>query len=327
LTRADSDALASRTVAPDLDAVAATSTSTVSLSAGTTNWTTTLTGTTPSWQTVRSRAVETGRFISASDEANVAGVVVLGPDTASQLFAGRTAVGQTVTLGSAKLEVIGVLKPLSSSDITSNNDLAVVPASTMSERLVGGTGRNSVDSIYVKATSDHTLSAAYQEANAELLNLHRISSTGTPDFSIATQDSILSAATSVDQTLTVMLGGIAVISLLVGGIGVMNIMLVSVTERIREIGLRKALGARPQLIRRQFLLEASVLGLAGGLLGVGLGAIGGAILPHVSNARVLFSPAASLLAIVVAIGVGVVFGVYPATRAARLAPIDALRTE
>jgi len=125
----------------------------------------------------------------------------------------------------------------------------------------------------------------------------------------------------------VMLAGIAVISLLVGGIGVMNIMLVSVAERIREIGLRKALGARPALIRRQFLVEASVLGLAGGVAGVIVGAIGALVVPHVTDSHVLVSLPASLAAIVIAVGVGTVFGVYPAARAARLAPIDALRSE
>jgi putative ABC transport system permease protein len=192
---------------------------------------------------------------------------------------------------------------------------------------VGGTNRNSVSSIYIKATSSGTLSAAYQEANALLLNAHKITTAANADFSIATQQSILSAATSVDDTLTVMLGGIAVIALLVGGIGVMNIMLVSVTERIREIGVRKAIGARPKLIRRQFLVESAVLGLAGGLLGVGLGVIGAVVIPSVTDARVEVSVPASIGAIAVAIGIGMIFGVYPASRAARLAPIDALRSE
>jgi putative ABC transport system permease protein len=184
-----------------------------------------------------------------------------------------------------------------------------------------------VSAIYLKATSSDTLSAAYQEAETLLVNLHGVADASSADFSIATQESILSAATSVDQTMTVMLGGIAVISLIVGGIGVMNIMLVSVTERIREIGLRKALGARPRAIRRQFLVEASVLGLAGGVLGVVVGAVGAAVLPRITDTRVILSVSASVLAIAIAVGIGVVFGVYPATRAARLAPIDALRSE
>ena len=327
LTVEDAEAIADPKAAPDVQAVAATATTSVSLTNGDTNWTTTLTGTTPSWSEVRSRDVTSGRFLDDDDEAEAAAVVVLGPDTASELFTTGNPVGQYVTYNGSKLKVIGVLEELSSSDETSNNDLAIVPFSTYSERLVGGSGRDSVSSIYVKATSEATLSAAYQETNALLLNLHGITSADDADFSIATQESILTAASSVDKTMTVMLGGIAVISLLVGGIGVMNIMLVSVTERIREIGLRKALGARPRSIRRQFLVEASVLGFAGGVLGVALGVVGAVVLPHVTDTRVILSLTASLAAIAMAIGIGVVFGVYPASRAARLAPIDALRSE
>jgi ABC-type antimicrobial peptide transport system permease subunit len=327
LTVQDARALSSKAAAPDIEAVAATSTSSVSLVNGSTNWTTTLTGTTPSWRTVRSRGVTSGRFLSAADEADAAAVVVLGPDTASELFDNRDPVGRSVSYNGVKLEVIGVLEELSSSDDTTNNDLAIVPLSTYSQRLVGGTSRDSVSSISVKATSAGTLSAAYQEANALLLSSHRITATANADFSIATQQSILSAAHSVNDTLTVMLGGIAIISLLVGGIGVMNIMLVSVTERIREIGLRKSLGARPRLIRRQFLVEASVLGLAGGVLGVILGLLGALLLPTFSDSRVILSVPVALGAIIMAMGIGVVFGVYPASRAARLTPIDALRSE
>jgi len=327
LTVQDAQALRSRTVAPDIEAVAPASTSQAELVYGSTNWTTSLSGTTPEWRTIRSRGVSSGRFLDASDEDHASSVIVLGPDTATQLFGNADPVGQSISLNGVKLQVIGVLDSLSSSDATSNNDLAIVPLSTYSQRLVGGVNRNSVSSIYVKATSASTLSAAYQEANALLLNTHKITTAANADFSIATQQSILSAATSVDDTLTVMLGGIAVIALLVGGIGVMNIMLVSVTERIREIGVRKAIGARPASIRRQFLVEAGVLGLAGGLLGVALGLIGAAVIPEVADARVIVSIPASLAAIVVAIGIGMVFGVYPASRAARLAPIDALRSE
>ena len=327
LTMQDAAAIGQRTVAPDVQTVAPVASSNAELVRGSTNWTTTLQGTTPNWSVVRSRTVSSGRFITAADQNNVNAVVVLGPDTATQLFGAGSPLGQTVTDNGVKLEVIGVLQPLSSSEQTSNNDLAIVPQSTYAQKLVGGVNRNSVSNIYVKAPSSGALSAAYQETDALLLNTHRISTPTSADFSIATQQSILAASTTVNDTLTVMLAGIAVIALLVGGIGVMNIMLVSVTERYREIGVRKAIGARPALIRRQFLAEASMLGLAGGILGVLLGLVGAALIPAFTDSNVIVSIPASLGAIVIAIGIGVVFGVYPATRAARLAPIDALRSE
>jgi putative ABC transport system permease protein len=199
-----------------------------------------------------------------------------------------------------------------------------MPISTASERLFGTT---SLSSILIQSPSSATLTAAYQEADNELLALHGITSPANADFTIASEASLVSTATSVDRTLTVLLGGVAGISLLVGGIGVMNIMLVSVTERFREIGLRKALGATPPLIRRQFLLEASVLGLSGGALGALLAVLGAALLPHAIGYPINLSALASVGALVVAIAIGLVFGVYPASRAARLAPIDALRSE
>ena len=153
------------------------------------------------------------------------------------------------------------------------------------------------------------------------------STAATADFTINSQQSLLATATTVTKTLTALLAGIAAISLIVGGIGIMNIMLVSVTERIREIGLRKALGATPRMIRRQFLVEASTLGLTGGVLGAFLGFIGAAVLPHFISNAIAISPTAIVGSIAVAVVIGLVFGVYPAMRAARLAPIDALRTE
>ncbi len=328
LTTSDAASLASPTVAPDISDVAPVSTTSASFVAGTTNWTTELTGTTPSWTKVRSRGVTEGRFLTDADQDAAAAVTVLGPDTAEELFGSTTAaVGGAVAYNGTILEVVGVLDELSSSDSTSNNDLAIVPLSTYQQRLVGGTNRNSVSSIYLKADSAKSLSAAYQEANAALLALHNVGDPADADFSIATQESIITAASSVDDTMTLMLGGIAVISLLVGGIGVMNIMLVSVTERIREIGLRKAIGGRPRQIRRQFLAEATILGLAGGVLGVLLGLAGAIVLDQIVGSRVILSVPVALLAIAIAMAIGVAFGVYPASRAARLAPIDALRSE
>jgi putative ABC transport system permease protein len=325
LTVRDAAALSNKTVAPDIKAVAPTVSQSESLTAGSTNWTTSVVGSQPDWLPVRARTLSEGRFITSADIASRAAVVVLGTTTAQELFGGASAVGQTVTMNSIPFQVIGELAPIGSSSTTDQDDTAVVPITTAQTRLIGGSSRSSVSTIYLEAASSKTLSAAYQEANNELLATHNITLAANADFSIATQQSILSTATSVDKTLTILLAGIAAISLLVGGIGVMNIMLVSVTERIKEIGLRKALGAPPRVIRRQFLVESSVLGFAGGILGVGLGIVGAVLLPKVISQPIAISGLAAAGAIAVAVAIGVVFGVYPASRAARLAPIDALR--
>ena len=327
LTVADATALASPTVAPDIAAVAPTVSRSETLTAGTANWTTTVVGTNPSWLSVRARTVSEGRFLTQADLTQHAAVCVLAPTTAQELFGGRDPVGQTVDVAAVPLTVVGVLTPVGASGSSNQDDQAVVPLTTAATRIFGGANRDAVNQILLEATSTQTLSAAYQEANDELLALHGITAPASADFSIESQQSLISTATSVDRTLTVLLAGIAGISLLVGGIGVMNIMLVSVTERVREIGLRKALGATPRVIRRQFLVEASVLGLVGGVLGVGLGLVGAVALPHLVHDPIAISGAATAGSIAVAIAIGVVFGVYPASRAAHLAPIDALRSE
>ena len=327
LTMADATALSSATVAPDVAAVAPTTQQAQVLSIGSTNWTAPVVGSTVAWLRVRGRTLAEGRFLEDQDLSQHAAVVVLAPTTAQELFGARDPVGQTVDVAGLPTTVIGVLDPAGSSAATNQDDQAVVPITTAAQRLFGGGSRTSVQSILVQARSSKVLSAAYQEVESELLARHRISSSANADFTIGSQQSLLSAATSVDRTLTVLLAGIAAISLLVGGIGVMNIMLVSVTERVREIGLRKALGATPRVIRRQFLVEASVLGMAGGLLGAILGIVGAVVLPDFVSNRIVVSPAATVAAIVIAIAIGMAFGVYPASRAAQLAPIDALRSE
>ncbi|HET6153060.1 MAG TPA: ABC transporter permease [Marmoricola sp.] len=325
LTEADANTLADSSVAPDVAKVApATSTST-ELTAGTTNWTSRIVGTTTAWKQVRARTLTSGRFFTSAELASGANVVVLGPDTATELFSRGDPVGQTITADGATLTVIGVLgESGATSSTTTEDDLAVVPITT-AQRLTGATS-TAVASVYVEAKSADLLSAAYQEVNAALLTSHDVSSSSA-DFSIATQDALLSTANSTNKTMTILLGGVAAISLLVGGIGVMNIMLVSVTERVREIGLRKALGATPSAIRRQFLIEASLLGITGGVIGAVIGVVGAMVLPSMINQPVSISGIAIVAALGVSLGLGVGFGVYPASRAARLTPIDALRSD
>ena len=329
LTLSDANALSSETVAPDVKAVAPVVSSSESLSddVNSSTWTTTVVGTNVSWQTVRNRGVTQGRFLDGQDITDHAAVAVIGSDTASELFSGQDPVGQTVNVNGVPFTVVGVLNSVGNSSSTTGSnqdDQLIVPISTATERIFP---TNSLNSILLEAKSAGALSSAYQEADAELLALHGITNPTSADFTIQSESSLVSTATSVDRTLTVLLGAVAGISLLVGGIGVMNIMLVSVTERIREIGLRKALGAKPSAIRRQFLLEASVLGLSGGAVGAVLAVLGTRFLPGTIGYPIAMSVPATALAVGVAVAIGLVFGVYPASRAARLAPIDALRNE
>ncbi len=325
LTTADAAMLADPAVAPDVRAVAPTSSTSTSLTANGTNWTTTVVGTTPDWLRVRARTVSAGRMFTEAELASVQPEVVLGATTSQELFSGRNPVGQTVTIGAQPFTVIGVLDTVGSTVGGDQDDQAIVPATTYAT-LVSPSSGTSVSTIYLEATGSDTLSAAYQEATNALLTTHGVTADDA-DFSLSSQESIVETATSTAHTLTVLLGSIAGISLLVGGIGVMNIMLVSVTERIREIGLRKALGATPRIIRRQFLTEASVLGLIGGLLGLALGIAGSRVLPSFIDQPVTVSPLAAGLALAISLLIGVAAGVYPAGRAARLSPIDALRSE
>ena len=326
LTTRDAAALSSPVVAPDIARVAPVVTGSQSLTAGTTNWTTNVVGTTPDWLPVRARSLTEGRFFTAAELNAAAPVTVLGSTTATELFGGRDPLGQSVNINGTAITVIGILNTAGSSTTTDDDDQALVPQTTYSSRIASSGNASGISTLYIQATSTDSLSAAYQETQKTLLATHGVT-LAAADFTVSSQQSLLTTATATDKTLTVLLAGIAAISLLVGGIGVMNIMLVSVTERIREIGLRKALGATPRVVRRQFLVEASTLGLVGGLLGIVLGLVGAQVLPHFLNQPVTIPPVAGIGALGVALIIGVVAGVYPASRAARLAPIDALRSE
>jgi putative ABC transport system permease protein len=325
LTTADAQLLADPTVAPDIAAVAPASTGQQELDAGTQNWTTSVVGTTPAWEQVRARTTSDGRFFSTQELDSAARVAVIGSTTATELFGGRDPVGQTVTVAGVPFTIIGMLNTAGSTIGGDQDDQLVVPATTWAAAF-STSGGGTVSTIYLEAASQDTLSAAYQEASNALLTSHGQSAT-TADFTVSSQASLVQTATATTAILTALLAGIAAISLLVGGIGVMNIMLVSVTERVREIGLRKALGATPRAIQRQFLVEASLLGLVGGVMGVIVGIVFAFILTPVIGIPVAISIPAAVGALVVSLGIGVVAGVYPARRAARLAPIDALRSE
>jgi putative ABC transport system permease protein len=325
LTSADAQMLANPTIAPDVAAVAPASTSSQSLAAGSQTWTSSVVGTTPSWLPVRARSVVDGRFFTDADLASGNTVAVLGSTTASELFTSNP-VGQTVTISNTPFTVIGILDTQGTSSSTNLDDQVVIPSTTYANRVSTSTNPEAVSTIYLQASSQSTLSAAYQEVESALLTSHGVTAT-TADFTLSSQQALVDTATSTEHILTVLLAGIAAISLLVGGIGVMNIMLVSVAERVREIGLRKALGATPSVILRQFLLEASLLGLTGGVLGLAVGYAGAAVLPNLINQPVTISALSSVGALVVSLAIGLVAGVYPAKRAAQLAPIDALRSE
>jgi len=326
LTLNDAAALANKQANPDIAYVAPISQTAGSLAAGTTTASASVVGTTPDWLPIRARTVTEGRFFTTDDSTGNAMVAVLGSTTATNLFGTGYPVGQTFSLNGQSFTVIGVLNTVGQSITGNEDDQVVIPAGTYAVRMATTTNLTNVSMILLSARDQASLTAAQQQATATMLNQHRVTA-AAPDFSVSSQQALVNTIGNLTGVLTALLSGLAAISLIVGGIGVMNIMLVSVTERIREIGLRKALGATPSVIMQQFLVEASALGLMGGALGIGLGVVGANVITRIVNQPVIISPAATLLALTVSLVIGIVAGVYPAYRAARMAPIDALRNE
>ena len=292
------------------------------------NTQTTVLGVTPEYLVVRKWEIERGRFVSALDLQNKSKVAVLGATVVEDLFGTLTdPIGKYIKINRQNYEVIGIMASKGTDSMQSQDDQVFIPLTTAQVRF-GGAGNRTLQSINVMAASDELMDRAQAELTAILRAKHGLTDSQSDDFTIQNQTQIVEMVQETSQTFTVLLGSIAAISLVVGGIGIMNIMLVSVTERTREIGIRKAVGAKRRHILAQFLVEATVIGLVGGVLGV-LAGYGAAqvVTPLLGATRAVVTPESVMMALVVSIGVGLFFGIYPASRAAALRPIEALRYE
>jgi putative ABC transport system permease protein len=286
--------------------------------------TTSVIGTSADYALVRAYEVWQGTFLTSVAVDQSLRTAVLGATVASDLGLGAEAVGTSVSVDGIPFEIVGILQPKGGAGAANPDDQVLVPFGTVRKYFVGGTG---VRSIGVSVAAGGDMQVA-RDSISELLRVrHGISATGTDDFTIFDQAQLLEAASSISGTLTLLLGGIASIALVVGGIGIMNIMLVSVRERTREIGIRKALGARNTDILSQFLIEALTLSVIGGLVGVLIGLAVSAVIGRIAGWGFIFDPTTIAIATVSSLAVGIVFGVWPARQAARLDPVAALRYE
>ena len=288
-----------------------------------------ITGVTAEYGAVNNWELARGRFFTAADNENLAMVVVLGPSMVEDLFGSETVnpLGETVRINRQNYEVVGVLESKGSSGPMNQDDAVMIPLRTAQLKL-GGAGTTEVSSISLQVQSADEMDLAQAQVTAILRARHGLEAGSQNDFRVQNQADIVTSVTETSGTFTSLLASIAAISLLVGGIGIMNIMLVSVTERTREVGLRKAVGAKRGDILLQFLAEAVVLSGIGGLMGVGLGVVGAQVItPLLGGTQALVTGESVALALAVSLAIGVFFGLYPANRAARLNPIDALRYE
>ncbi len=327
LTMNDVNAIQSLATSVSLVAPLYSTNATVTYGGSTTS--TTINGVTAAYATVRNTTVSRGRFLTQEDNDNMAMVVILGTSVVEDLFGSSdvNAVGETVRINRQNYEVIGVLKSKGQSGPQNQDDVILMPLRTAQLKL-GGAGTNSVRSINLQVRTADEMDLAQAQVTAILRTLHGLATGADNDFLVQNQADILSSVEETSGTFTTLLGSIAAISLLVGGIGIMNIMLVSVTERTREVGLRKAVGAKRGDILVQFLTEAIVISVLGGVIGVVLGVVGAQVItPLLGSSQAVVTSQSVALALAVSLGIGVFFGLYPANRAASLNPIDALRYE
>ncbi len=323
LTEADVKQISDSNNAPDVASVSPVLTTSETATYGSASSTISVTGSTPSYLTASDDTVASGRAITSTDVARHSLVVDIGSETASDLFAvGSNPIGQQITLGTSNFLVVGVLASKGTSGGTDEDAVAIAPYTAVQDQLTGES--QAFNELLVQAKSSSTVNLAQSEVENVLAAQNDTTVADLP-FLVVNEAALQSTAASTTSTLTFLLGIVAGISLFVGGIGVMNIMLVSVTERTREIGIRKAIGARKFAILMQFLIEAVVISLLGGAVGVAIGLIGSRF--RIDGIQPAVAPASIVLAFGVALAVGIFFGFYPANRAASLRPIDALRYE
>jgi putative ABC transport system permease protein len=324
LDKQDAAALQSPAEAPDVKSAApvVNAGSATLVSGGTSYSPSQFVGTTPSYLGARGYEVASGEAFTSADQSKHDRVALIGPTVAGSLFAGSDPIGQTIKVNGVGFQVVGVTAPKGATGAQDQDDVVIAPLSAVQDAL---TGYGSIDSIVVQAASRGQLDAAQSEVTSILTRRHDVTDPSNPGFQVINQGSILAASSDTNSVFTTLLGAVAAISLLVGGIGVMNIMLVSVTERTREIGIRKAIGARRSDILSQFLTEAVLVSTFGGLLGVAAGVLGSrfkiaGVQPAIATYSVFLAFGAAVLS-------GLFFGTYPASRAARMRPIEALRFE
>jgi putative ABC transport system permease protein len=323
----EEDVLAIEREVPTVAAASPVVRSSSQLIFGNQNWFVSLQGTNEKFPAIRSWSIQDGEFFSDADVRSAARVIVLGKTVADKLFFGINPVGQTIRVRNLPFRVVGVLVAKGQSMVGQDqDDTAVIPFTTAQKKLLGQT-IPSINQAMISAVSAKAAGMTQQQIANLLRQRHRIPSGQSDDFTVRNMTDVAQTSEQMTTIMTLLLGSIAAISLVVGGIGIMNIMLVSVTERTHEIGIRMAVGARPGYIRLQFLTESLVLSLAGGLIGVLFGAVGASAISHLLNWPTLVSISSVVVSFGFATAVGIFFGYYPAHKAAALDPIEALRYE